>query len=559
MAGEENGAGKRTREEEDVAGAKKTKRRRSRFSDAPAIQPASVQVNGDLAQMAALQAQLDAQIQSAQSALGPIASLALSGAGAGPRKARDFSLMLDSQGRQVDAEGNVVKTQASAVASLKVNKQSMEQRKKNNPYLAHRKVGAEMDEDPADWVDGRLGPGRSWEAKGKKGLKFVEVGTFVKEGEVMRMREERRVQHGDGLGGRKNIEKVVEFASAKKEEKPAGELPKPHDWRAAIPVMEWWDEAFLEKGLRESKADGSLAPEKATTEALYAAAKLQHCRFYKYVQHPVATRGAGEKAQAEVAMPVFLTKRERKRIRRQARLEKQREKQDKIALGLMKPEEPKMKLSNFMKILGDQAIADPSKVEAMVAKQVRARELAHIARNQVRKLTPMEKREKVEGKLKRDQAKETKTALFRLTKGAMEDAKRRFKVDMNARQLGLTGGVIICPAANCELVVVEGGPGSIKKYIRLMLHRIKWVEEDFGEDQDSDDSDDEELGGHGGNDGLEGNSGMCELVWQGVVLRRVFTGFKFQECATAETARKLLAQKGVPHYWDQVANHTPGA
>ena len=53
----------------------------------------------------------------------------------------------------------------------------------------------------------------------------------------------------------------------------------------------------------------------------------------------------------------------RKRIRKTGREEREREKRDKMMMGLLPPAEPKFKLSNFMKVLGDQAVADPSKVE----------------------------------------------------------------------------------------------------------------------------------------------------------------------------------------------------
>ena len=49
-------------------------------------------------------------------------------------------------------------------------------------------------------------------------------------------------------------------------------------------------------------------------------------------------------------MPMFLTKKERKRIRRTAREAREREKRDKMMMGLLPPPEPKFKLSNFMKV-----------------------------------------------------------------------------------------------------------------------------------------------------------------------------------------------------------------
>ena len=61
--------------------------------------------------------------------------------------------------------------------------------------------------------------------------------------------------------------------------------------------------------------------------------------------------------RAEVPLPMYLTKKERKRIRKTAREEREREKRDKMMMGLLPAPEPKFKLSNFMKVLGDQAIA----------------------------------------------------------------------------------------------------------------------------------------------------------------------------------------------------------
>lgn len=50
------------------------------------------------------------------------------------------------------------------------------------------------------------------------------------------------------------------------------------------------------------------------------------------------------------------------------RMEAEKDKQDKIRLGLMKPSPPKIKLSNMMRILGTEAILDPSKAEKEVKK-----------------------------------------------------------------------------------------------------------------------------------------------------------------------------------------------
>jgi U4/U6 small nuclear ribonucleoprotein PRP3 len=51
-----------------------------------------------------------------------------------------------------------------------------------------------------------------------------------------------------------------------------------------------------------------------------------------------------------------LTKKEKKKLRRQKRLERQRDEADKIKLGLLKPPPAKIKLSNMMKLLTSDAI-----------------------------------------------------------------------------------------------------------------------------------------------------------------------------------------------------------
>lgn len=57
-------------------------------------------------------------------------------------------------------------------------------------------------------------------------------------------------------------------------------------------------------------------------------------------------------------------------------------------------------------VLGDQAVVDPSKVEALVMGQVARRKAEHDARNEAAKLTPEERREKKKKKLLEDTSKE---------------------------------------------------------------------------------------------------------------------------------------------------------
>ena len=76
----------------------------------------------------------------------------------------------------------------------------------------------------------------------------------------------------------------------------------------------------------------------------------------------------------KVVPAVMLTKKERKKMRRQSRAEALKEQQEKIRLGLMPPPEPKVKISNLMRVLGTEAVQDPTKVEEYVRNQMAKRQ-----------------------------------------------------------------------------------------------------------------------------------------------------------------------------------------
>ena len=58
---------------------------------------------------------------------------------------------------------------------------------------------------------------------------------------------------------------------------------------------------------------------------------------------------------------------------------------------------------------------------------------------------------------------------------SLHNPSKKFKVETNAKQLFMTGIVIL--HKDCNVVVVEGGPRQQKKFKRLMMHRIKWSED----------------------------------------------------------------------------------
>merc|ERR1711865_412803 len=161
---------------------------------------------------------------------------------------------------------------------------------------------------------------------------------------------------------------------------------------------------------------------------------------------------------------------EQKKFRKLRKQERTREYQDKIKMGLLKPPPPKVKMSNLMRVLGDEAIADPSAVEKK----------EHEQRNEARKLPAEERKQKKKQKWIEDTSLQVLICVFQIKD--LSNKRHLFKVDMNAQQFHLTGCTITCPGV-ANICIVEGGPRSIKRYKKLMTRRIKWREDQTKDDE----------------------------------------------------------------------------
>lgn len=231
----------------------------------------------------------------------------------------------------------------------------------------------------------------------------------------------------------------------------------------------------------------------------------------------------------QVYLPIFLTKKERKKLRRQNRREAWKEEQEKIRLGLIPPPEPKLNISNLMRALGTEAVQDPTKMEAHVREQMSKRQKAHEDANNARKLTTEQKREKKVRKVKEDTSCGVHVCVYRIRE-LHDFQSKKFKVETNAKQL-MMSGVIVLFRDSC-VVVVEGGPKQQKKYKRLMLQRIKW-DEDMVKNAD----------------GVEVPN-SCVLVWEGMSQRRHFGEIKLKGFPMEKMAREFFQKHQVEHYWD---------
>lgn len=293
------------------------------------------------------------------------------------------------------------------------------------------------------------------------------------------------------------------------------------------PQVEWWDKPFLKDNNYRFIDDES----RMTFENPLAPISM-------YIEHPVLVTAPAENLLIE-AKPMHLTKDEQKRVRRNERQERHKEKQDRIRLGLDPPPAPKVKLANLMNVLTNESIKDPTAVEARVRQEVEQRYLNHMKENEARKLTPEQRHEKEHESRQKDMQKGLFAAIFRVDK--LENPQHSFKIDMNAKQLELVGICLKNPKFN--LIIVEGGSKAIKFYKKLMLHRIKWTESVQPKHLDEPPPD------------LTNN--MCQLLWEGQIMDVQFQKWSVMYTRTDDEAYEFLNRFNAENYWREAAAMLP--
>ncbi|VIO92489.1 conserved hypothetical protein [Brugia malayi] len=288
-----------------------------------------------------------------------------------------------------------------------------------------------------------------------------------------------------------------------------------------VPLVEWWDEVVL-GGSYDMIPDENIDSDNKYVKTIT-----------NLVEHPIQLKPPDEPLQPQY-LKVYLTSRERKKIRRQNRKEAQKEQTEKIRLGLIKAPEPKVKLSNLMRVLGSDAVQDPTKVEAHVRKQMAERQRKHEVTNQQRKLTKEQRSEKKIRKIKEDTSLAVHMTVYKVK--SLAHPAKKFKVEMNAKQLHMTGLILL--HNNINLVIVEGGPKQQKAFKNLMLSRIKWGDEIIGQKKEAENKD------------TPGERNDCSLIWEGIQKRRNFGEVKCMVATLEKQAREILEKHGAAHFWD---------
>ncbi|KAF1387981.1 hypothetical protein PFLUV_G00085540 [Perca fluviatilis] len=413
-------------------------------------------------------------------------------------------LILDDKGRTVDASGKEVEL-THRMPTLKANIRAV----KREQFRQQLKEKPGEDLESTSYFDQRvtITPAQ----RPRRGFKFHDQGRFEKIAQRIRTKAQlERLQN--------EIAQAAKKTGIQASTKLALIAPRKEIGEGEVPNIEWWDSYILPYNI-------DITPDTKFEE-------LELFGVTNLVEHPAQISPPVD-ADKPVTLGVYLTKKEQKKLRRQTRREGQKEVQEKVRLGLMPPPEPKVRISNLMRVLGTEAVQDPTKVEAHVRAQMAKRQKAHEEANAARKLTAEQRKEKKVKKLKEDLSNGVHIAVYRIRN--LQNPAKKFKVEANANQLYLTGTVVLHRDVN--LVVVEGGPKSQKKFKRMMLHRIKW--EEHNSKRDDPDGDDDTK-----------RNNKCWLIWEGTAKERSFGEMKFKQCPTENMAREHFKKHGTEHYWD---------
>lgn len=421
-------------------------------------------------------------------------------------------LILNSEGRTVDATGKEILL-PQYTPTLKANIRA----KKREVLKTHMGKGSLQQNEEAGnlaestFFDPRVAAKSA--VRTRRTFHFHEQGKFQQVASRMRMKaqldklqsEISQIARKTGINSVTALALVAPRSGDKKEEEEID--------------LEWWDSVILQTRSYEGE-DGQ--------------PNLRQDTITNLIEHPIQMRAPTDPLTLPY-LPVFLTEKERKKLRRTNRREAWKEKQENIRLGLEPAPQAKVRISNLMRVLGNEAIQDPTKIEAHVKEQMAKRLQNHQEANASRKLTADQRREKKEKKLQEDTSTTgVHVAVYRVKD--LSNLSKKFKIETNAKQLFMTGCAVIFKDVN--VVIVEGGPKQQKKYKNLMLRRIRWEEDVVKVNKHDTAAVQTEM------------RNACQLVWEGTTKKRNFGDLIFKLCPSEIVAREHFRKHGVEHYWD---------
>lgn len=355
---------------------------------------------------------------------------------------KPIPLLLDSEGRPIDVSGKQLlfpTRQPTLKANIRAQKRTGGEHKPILKEGGHKPTPMEGEEDDFfvpnnKYFDERLAPASikkgvsGLDRKRKAALRFKDPGYYV--AVAQKQRTEARLHNLKAEIADKA--RKTGIANAARMAKLSGTAGTSGDKGSEyIPQVEWWDSIILEESEeKKNKSNPNQGADLITYDSL-----LKKDAITNLIEHPTQMKCPTDPNEPHCT-PVFLTKKEQKKLRRQNRRETWKEKQEKIrlgklhylrtlwqnfnyinivfSLGLEPPPPPKVRISNLMRVLGTEAVQDPTKVEAHVRQQMAKRLKTHQDSNAARKLTPDQKKAKKVKKMQEDVSLGVSVSVYRI-------------------------------------------------------------------------------------------------------------------------------------------------
>lgn len=364
-----------------------------------------------------------------------------------------------------------------------------------NPYLNQEDVS----------LSGTRNKGRA--------LEFIQKGKYIKQGEKLREKIRREEEESRKIEEEK-----------KKGLVPNAELGEDYYRPSMAPSVEWWDKPYL----RDNDYRNIDNEDRIVLDNEVAPVSI-------YIQHPVLIPPIWEN-NSSGENKLYLTKKEMKRKRKNERQEKYKDLQDRIKLGLEPPPPPKVKLSNLMNVLTNEAIKDPTAIEMKVKAEVEERYKKHMQANEERKKSKKEIHEKIHEKNLKELSKGYFTTVYKIR--LLANPQHLFKIDINAKQLELMGICLKNP--KFSLIIVEGGEKNLKFYKKLLTRRIKWTENvaPKAKEQNPEQQNLEDL-----------SHNKCDIIWEGQINDFHFKKWSIMNTESDDEVFEVLDRFGVENYW----------
>ncbi|CCK69710.1 U4/U6-U5 snRNP complex subunit PRP3 KNAG_0C06140 [Huiozyma naganishii CBS 8797] len=315
-------------------------------------------------------------------------------------------------------------------------------------------------------------------------------GHFIRPGEVARdaqlWREQRKAELEEQRKEEsRRKEEELQRRQWEAQEIASGRIPDPELGEAAylkrfedIPEMEWWDVPYVDDNhevmLKYLDAD-YVSDDDEDDDGVAAE---DNAVSIHYVVHPIPMKQLPDSVGTQHRL--YLTKEERKKLRRNRRDMLRKEEEQKLKLGLIAKPQPKVKLQNMMNVLENNFnISNPSLYEAEVKEQVARRRQEHERINQERHDTARKIRQEA---ATAENSSKTNTGagsasckIYRFKQ--LVNPSIRYKLKMNSEQLQVKGFCLRFGDDGPGTIVVAGPEKSCNKMDRLILHRLPWSQD----------------------------------------------------------------------------------